>query len=189
MGKDFWRGERVRLRAVEPGDWEKFFEGSFDSESLRASHELPFPRSQERYKRWTEKLSSQDAEDDAFRWIIDDLEGEMVGTINTFSCDRRHGTFSYGLGVDEGQRRAGYASDAIRLVLRFFFEELRYQKATVHVYSFNEPSIRLHERLGFQPEGRLRSMIYTNGGFHDDLIFGMTAEEFAARYPSDSKAP
>ena len=43
-------------------------------------------------------------------------------------------------------------------------------------------SIRLHEKLGFQLEGRLRRMIYTNGQFFDELLFGLTAEEFAARY-------
>jgi RimJ/RimL family protein N-acetyltransferase len=39
--------------------------------------------------------------------------------------------------------------------------------------------IRLHERLGFRREGCLRRMIYTDGQYFDDLIFGLTAEEFA----------
>jgi len=38
----------------------------------------------------------------------------------------------------------------------------------------------LHERLGFTLEGRLRRMIYTEGTFHDKLIYGLTQEEFAA---------
>ena len=80
----------------------------------------------------------------------------------------------------EHQRR-GYASEAIALVLRYYFQELRYQKASVRAYSFNEPSIRLHERLGFQLEGRLRREVYTEGRYFDVLVFGMTAEEFAAR--------
>lgn len=48
--------------------------------------------------------------------------------------------------------RRGYASDAICIVLRYYFEELRYQKCTVSVYDFNESSLRLHEWLGFQVE-------------------------------------
>jgi tetratricopeptide (TPR) repeat protein len=59
-----------------------------------------------------------------------------------------------------------------------FFRERRYQKVTIHVYSFNEPSLRLHERLGFQQEGRLRRMFLLDGVWVDDVIFGMTAEEF-----------
>ena len=43
--------------------------------------------------------------------------------------------------------------------------------------------MRLHERLGFTLEGRLRRMIYSNGQHHDLLYYGITAEEFAQAYP------
>jgi RimJ/RimL family protein N-acetyltransferase len=67
------------------------------------------------------------------------------------------------------------------LVLRYYFQELRYQKVTVRVYSFNDASIRLHEKLGFQLEGRLRRTVYTNGEYFDELIYGLTVEEFVSR--------
>jgi RimJ/RimL family protein N-acetyltransferase len=174
----FWQGNRVRLRAIEPGDWEQFYEWNFDSDTARQTYYLPFPKSAEGTRRWTEREATREPEYDAYRLVIETLAGEMVGTINTHSCDHRNGTFGYGLTVGEKHRRKGYASEAITLVLRYFFQELRYQKATVHVYSFNEPSMRLHERLGFLLEGRLRRMIYTQGQHFDDLIFGITAEEF-----------
>ncbi|HMA35504.1 MAG TPA: GNAT family protein, partial [Chloroflexia bacterium] len=60
------------------------------------------------------------------------------------------------------------------------FDELRYQKLTVHVYSFNTPSLRLFEQLGFQLEGRLRRTIYTAGQYFDECIYGLTAAELAA---------
>ena len=46
------------------------------------------------------------------------------------------------------------------------------------VYSFNEPSIRMHEKLGFVFEGRLRRTVYTNGRHYDTIYFGLTKEEF-----------
>ncbi len=178
MSTYFWQGQRVRLRAIEPSDWEQFYEWNFDSDTARQTYYLPFPKSEEATRRWTEREATKEPENDIFRLVIETLSGEMVGTINTHSCDPRNGTFGYGLAIGEKHRRKGYASEAITLVLLYFFQELRYQKATVHVYSFNEPSIRLHEHLGFQLEGRLRRMIYTQGQHFDDLIFGITAEEF-----------
>jgi RimJ/RimL family protein N-acetyltransferase len=59
-------------------------------------------------------------------------------------------------------------------------QELRYQKVTVHIYSFAEPSVKLHESLGFQLEGRIRRAVFTNGQYFDELIYGLTKEEFAA---------
>ena len=64
------------------------------------------------------------------------------------------------------------------IFLRYFFRELRYQKCTALVYSFNERSIRFHEALGFKFEGRLRNMHYTNGAYFDELYFGLTRAEW-----------
>jgi len=112
--------------------------------------------------------------------VIENREGVAVGGIGTHDCDRRTGTFSYGLNVLSAHRRNGYASEAIRILARYFFRELRYQKLTVDVYDFNEPSIRLHECLGFQREGCLRRMGFTDGHHFDLLMYGITADEFAA---------
>ncbi len=180
MDVSVWQGQRATLRAVEPGDWETFFEWDQDNQAARESYHIPFPRSREATKRWAEGVAMGGPEGDAFRWIIADLAGDAVGTINTHSCDRRHGCFGYGLAVRREQRRRGYASEAIRLVLRYFFQELRYHKATVHVYGFNEASILLHRKLGFREEGRLRDMVYTRGRYVDELIFGLTSDEWAS---------
>lgn len=184
MVADCWLGRRVRLRAVEPSDWQPYWEWSHDTEADRRAYLIPFPQSRELARRKAEERAAQAVDGETFRWTIENLAGEVVGTLNTHSCEPRHGTFGYGIGIAEAHRRQGYASEAVVLVLRYYFGELRYQKATVHVYSFNEPSVRLHERLGFQPEGRLRRMIYTNGEYFDDLIFGLTAEEFWALQPT-----
>ena len=45
-------------------------------------------------------------------------------------------------------------------------------------------SIRLHEKLGFKEEGRLRSMIFTNGKYYDKIYFGMTRDEFNSGFLS-----
>lgn len=175
-----WEGETIRLRPVEADDWPAFAAWDHDDASSRASYLINFPRSAEGTRKWVEEAAGQEYRGDRFRWVIARLDGTAAGTINTHACDARNGTFSYGLAIGADHRGHGYAGRAIRLVPRFYFQELRYQKATVYVYGFNEPSQRLHERLGFQVEGRLRRMIYSMGTYHDTLVYGLTAEEFAA---------
>ncbi len=178
VNANFWQGERVKLRAVEPSDAEAHFAWNQDSDMGRNLDQVWFPASREYVRRGIEKTSAQPAEGDAFHWVIEDSQGELVGSIDSHHCDRRTGTFEYGVAVRQEHQRKGYASEAVTLVLRCFFEELRYQKVTVHVHSDNTSSIRLHEHLGFQLEGRLRRMVYTRGQFYDELIYGLTAEEF-----------
>ena len=180
MNANFWQGERIKLRAIEPSDAEAHFSWNQDSEMARFLDQVWFPSSLESVRRWAEKTSTQPPEGDAFHWVIEDAHGELVGMINSHHCDRRTGTFEYGVAVRQEHQRRGYASEAIMLVLRYFFEELRYQKVTVHTQGNNTPSIRLHERLGFRLEGCLRRMAYTQGQFHDELVYGLTIEEFRA---------
>ena len=176
-----WANHHVRLRAVEANDWASFWHDSQDSDAARFSHIVPFPMSQVRAQRLAEQAATSWPENDIFRFAIENVQNEMVGTLNTHSCEPRHGTFSYGLTIFRPHQRRGYASAAIELVLRYFFHELRYQKANVQIYSFNEPSMRLHESLGFQREGVIRRNIYTNGAFWDQVHYGITSEEWAAR--------
>lgn len=179
--QNIFAGRLVRLRGIEPDDWETFYAWNADSEAARSGSWIPFPGSKERQRQWAARLATQDGADDSFCFVIETLAGEHVGSLTTHSCDRRNGTFSYAIFVAREHQRRGYASEAIRLLLAYFFRELRYQKVTVHVYSFNAASLALHDHLGFTREGRLRRMRYTGAAYADDMIFGMTAEEFAAR--------
>ena len=173
-----WEGQKVRLRAIEPEDWEVHFEWNHDSEMPKNLHYIWFPQSRARVKKWTEEAAVQRPHDDNVDLVIETLAGQQVGTIGVQNADPRNGTFKYGIAILREHQRQGYASEAIRLVLRHYFEQLRYQKVIATVYGFNEASQKLHESLGFQLEGRLRRMIYSNGQYHDELIYGLTCDEF-----------
>jgi RimJ/RimL family protein N-acetyltransferase len=172
-------GKRVRLRAFEPPDealfryWERH-----DPDGGRLLWEINFPAAQTE----PEALETEEAPapSDNFPFSIATLDAALVGAIHIQSCDLRNGTFSYGIALFPPHQGKGYGSEAIRLVLRHYFRDRGYQKCTIEVYSFNEASIRLHERLGFTLEARLRRMTYTQGTFHDALRYGITREEFEA---------
>jgi RimJ/RimL family protein N-acetyltransferase len=176
-----WHGRRVRLRAFEAADWAAYANWDDDAEQARSLDAVPFPRSDEHTQHWAEELASRPRDGDNVRFVIEDERGEVVGDLTTHHCNPRVGTFSYGISIRRDRRGLGYATEAIGLVLRHYFDELRYQKVTIGVYAFNEASIRLHEKLGFRQEGRLRRMTYTRGRFFDELVFGLTVEEFGER--------
>jgi RimJ/RimL family protein N-acetyltransferase len=179
---NFWQDTHVKLRAVEPSDAEFFFEWNQDSEMTRHLDWLWPPSSLESARRWAEEEARRRPADDMLFLVIENTEGERVGSISTHQCNRRAGTFRYGVAIRREHQRRGYASAAILLVLRYFFEELRYQKVTVNIHANNPACIRLHEHLGFQLEGRLRRMVFTGSCHWDELYMGMTVEEFRARY-------
>ncbi|AHN21046.1 GNAT family N-acetyltransferase [Lysinibacillus varians] len=168
----YWAGQNLTLRAIQPEDIVIF--ESLDDEILRNMDSLYFPRSVDKMREWIE----EQLEEDEFRFIAVDRDNNIVGMIETFDCDQKNGTFEYYLAVFESYRGKGYAKEMILMVFRFFFLELAYQKVNATVYSFNNPSMRLHEKLAFMKEGQLRNIIFTKGAYYDGICYGMTREEF-----------
>ncbi|MFG1702233.1 GNAT family N-acetyltransferase [Nonomuraea sp. M3C6] len=178
-----WVGERVRLRAKEPEDWEAFFAFEEDSDAVRNGWRLHPPRSAAQAKKQATEQAEEESDLDEINLVIATRDGNApVGSINTHQIDRVHGTFAYGIGIGTPHHRKGYASDAIVILLRYMFFERRFQKAEAWVYSSNEPSLALHRRLGFVEEGRRRRSRYAAGRYDDEFLFGMTVEEFRERH-------
>ena len=175
---NFWQSKNVRLRAIEPADATLFTQWNLDSDRARHLDFVWPSESQVATTAWVEEQARRKLENDAFHWVIENLAGTPVGSISTHACNSRTGTFSYGVDIAPEHRGQGYAGEAIFLILKYYFEELRYQKVTVPVHANNLASIRLHEKLGYQKEGALRRMVFTQGQYFDEFWYGMTIEEF-----------
>ncbi|MGM7635208.1 GNAT family N-acetyltransferase [Bacillus sp. Hm123] len=176
MTMAYWTSKNITLRAVQPDDIVIF--DLLDDDILRNMDSLHFPRSMAQMQEWVE----EQLEEDAFRFIAVDQQNNIVGMIETFDCDRKNGTFDYYLAVFEPYRGKGYAREMILLVIGHYFSELAYQKVNTTVYSFNQPSICLHEKLRFVKEGQLRNIIFTKGTYFDGICYGMTKQEFELYY-------
>ncbi|MFI7706274.1 GNAT family N-acetyltransferase [Nonomuraea sp. NPDC049480] len=178
-----WVGERVRLRATEPEDWEAFQAFEENSDAVRNGWRLHPPTSAAHAKKRAAEVAEEALDLDTFRLVIATKDDNApVGSLNTHSVDRDHGVFGYGISIGTPHHRKGYAGDAIVILLRYMFFERRFQKAEAWVYSSNEPSLALHRRLGFVEEGRRRRSRYANGRYDDEFLFGMMIEEFTERY-------
>jgi RimJ/RimL family protein N-acetyltransferase len=178
----FWQGEKVRLRPLRIEDAEQRFINSLDSPSrqiLQLGIELP--TSAELQKSALEKYVGCKDADGVIIFAIENLEGVNVGGISLHSRDEKNGLFSFGIIINRDQRGKGYAEDAVRILLRYGFWERRYQKCNSACVDTNEGSIALHKKLGFIEEGRRRREVFFNGRYHDDVLFGMTREEFDAQ--------
>ncbi|MGW1840258.1 GNAT family N-acetyltransferase [Streptomyces sp. NPDC002067] len=176
-----WTGQRVRLRAIEPGDWAAFQRFAADEEGLG---DVPRPpRSTESFRAWARERAV--AEGDCFRLVIEALDtGGAVGAVGTSYADPHAGRFEYGITLESGHRRKGYATEAAVLLLRFLFAERRYHKCEVRIFAHNTASLALHRRLGFVEEGRLRDHVFLTGRHQDLVVMGLLADEFARLHPA-----
>lgn len=175
----YWQNERVRLRAMEPEDWEEHYYNCYDSEARRMlEYELELPPTLTKNKNEAEWFSNFNPETKRLMFTIESLEGINVGAFNLNSIDEKNGTFSIGIQIGRDHRGQGYGTAAMKLLLDYAFNERRLNKFNVSVIEGNIGSASMMKKLGCKEEGVRREVIYTGGKYHDELLFGLTRNEF-----------
>ena len=175
----FWQGDKVRLRPSGSDDWEQVYRESFDSPARQVLQlGIELPQSPEMAREAVEKYANCKDVDGVVIFAIEGVDGKTVGGISLHSRNRKNGTFGFGIVIYRPFRRKGYAKDAVSILLRYCFQERRYQKCNSACVHNNTASIALHKGLGFVKEGRRRRNLYFNGQYYDDILFGLTKEEF-----------
>ncbi|WP_236744073.1 UDP-4-amino-4,6-dideoxy-N-acetyl-beta-L-altrosamine N-acetyltransferase [Marinobacter similis] len=101
-----------------------------------------------------------------------------LGFVN-ISCKRSKGVADWGFYLAP-EAPVGTGRSLGAAVLRFSFDSLRLHKLCGEVLSFNERSIRFHQRLGFTQEGRLREQHFDGDRYHDIVCFGLLKSEWQA---------
>ena len=178
----FWQGEKVRLRPLRIEDGEQSFIDSLDSPArqfLQLGIELP--TSVELQRSSLEKYVGCKDADGVIVFAVENVEGTNVGGISLHSRHEKNGLFSFGVVISREHRRKRYAEEAVGILLKYGFWERRYQKCNSACAHTNDGSIALHRKLGFVEEGRRRRQLFFNGKYYDEILFGMTRQEFDAK--------
>lgn len=141
--------ERLVLRPFKATDSADLFEFLSDRETCYddGGYE-PFSAMDEKYQQLMEKFAA-----DTGRWmIVLRGSGKVIGTIHLMEADRAVPAIELGYVINPHFRRQGYATEALRCVIDDCFAQGA-QMLVATAYPYNQPSIHLLEKLGFQKEG------------------------------------
>ncbi|TDX49149.1 GNAT family N-acetyltransferase [Orenia marismortui] len=175
----YWQNDLLRLRAMRPEDWEEHYYNLFDSKARRLlQYELELPPTIKDAKAMTEKFAYFDPESGRLMFTIESLAGEVVGALNLCGIDEKNGTFGIGIQVGRDYRGQGYGTAAMRILLNYAFNERRLNKFNVSVLEGNIASETMMKKLGCVQEGIRRQTVFTNGKYMNEILFGLTREEF-----------
>jgi RimJ/RimL family protein N-acetyltransferase len=72
----------------------------------------------------------------------------------------------------------GFGSDAMRLMLRYGFNELNLHRVSLNVYDYNLRGIRSYEKCGFKHEGRICEFVLRDGQRSDMLHMGILRSDW-----------
>ncbi len=72
----------------------------------------------------------------------------------------------------------GYGKQALRLILRWCFEEQNAHRVWLDVRSANTRAQHVYKTMGFIPEGTLRDAVYVNGAFESLMVLSILEGEY-----------
>ena len=104
---------------------------------------------------------------------------EYIGQIDLFKIDwkNRFAILAIVIGGKEYLGK-GYGSEAIRVLLKFAFEELNLNRIELDVYDYNVRAQKCYLKCGFKEEGRMRQKLFRDGQYRDVIKMAILKEEY-----------
>lgn len=103
----------------------------------------------------------------------------LVGFARISRIEWSHGTASLSLGIgDPADRKKGYGTEALSLVLRYAFRELNLFRLSSCIPAYNQAALRLFGKKGFKAEVRQREIYQQAGKRWDGIVMGLLREEW-----------
>ncbi|UCM90917.1 GNAT family N-acetyltransferase [Streptomyces marincola] len=169
-------GQRVRLRAMEPADAESLWRWNSDPDVIRwldtehpesLAHTLH--RAAERERNSYEQILL----------MIETLaEGRLIGVVCLRDARPEHGRAE--LDVYLGEKEfwgRGHGTDAVRVICRYGFDQMRLHSVALWVAAGNTRAIRAFEKVGFVQDGRHREAFRRDGAWHDLVLMSLLEHE------------
>ncbi len=103
---------------------------------------------------------------------------QHIGNIHLRNIDWVSRLAEVGIFIGDAEHWSkGYGRQAMRLILRHAFHDLRLRRVFLTVLDDNHRAIRSYEKCGFVVEGRLRKHAYKRGQFRDLVFMGICVDD------------
>jgi len=178
MATQLFEGQDVRFGPIDhEKDPEIESKWTHDAEFMRLYDVAPArPMSAALLKKQYEKLEKQIEEEKNLYYftIRAKADDRLIGKALIQWIEWTNGNAWIQLGIGSAEdRRKGYGSQALRMLIRFAFAELNLFRVSARVPEYNTAAIALFKKLGFVEEVRRRQALDRDGRRWDLIVFGL----------------
>lgn len=130
------------------------------------------------YKKIQESLYLMDSKREFTFGIYELGTNNLIGHIALYAVKRLPYSSAFvGYAMDEIYIGKGIVTEAVKMVVRFAFDQVGLHRVEAYVSTQNNASIRVLEKSGFQREGLLRKLLYINGQWVDHYMYACLEDE------------
>jgi RimJ/RimL family protein N-acetyltransferase len=174
------KGNRVQLRPVKRSDISYFLRWFNDPEVIQYLG-LYLPMTEMAEEKFIENTGTEKVPSRVL-FVIEALTDEAavpIGNISLGGINSKDHFATFGIAIgDKDYWSKGYGTEAMKLMVKYGFEQLNLHRISSNAIAFNERSIRMHLGVGFKEEAREREAVYKNGKYYDHVAFGLLKTEW-----------
>jgi diamine N-acetyltransferase len=166
------KDETILLRPLEPEDLEYLYKWENDMDLWEVSDTIT-PFSRFTLKKYIESSHLDIYTTKQLSLIIELIETKMpVGMVDLYDFDPYHQRAGLGIMIhDNVNRKQGYASAAIALMIAYGFETLGLNQIYCSVPCGNIASLQLFEKIGFAQTGYRKEWLRRGKEWEDAIYF------------------
>lgn len=170
-------GEQIILRRLTEGDTADIL--ALEIKNKELFEQFSVTRSPDYYtlEAQAERLRRQEEnrqEDKEYNFGIALKDGTLIGSIDLFQVVRgpvQGATMGYA--IDQDHNGKGYATEAVKLLVDYAFQELLLHRIEAGAKPDHAASIRVLEKAGFHKEGISQKNVQINGVWQDHQLLAI----------------
>ncbi|MGW1158003.1 GNAT family N-acetyltransferase [Streptomyces sp. NPDC002513] len=175
------RGEKIGLRARYEADVAVLHRELYDDVAARSRTD-PRPWQPIPAETGHSPFAVREPSEKVAPFSVVELESQaLVGAALLWGIDAHNRTAHLGISLLPASRGRGFGSDIVRVLCTYGFVVRGMQRLQVETLADNAAMIAAATNAGFVIEGTLRRAAWVGGAFHDEVVLGLLADEWASR--------
>jgi ribosomal-protein-alanine N-acetyltransferase len=178
IGTQTINSERLILRTFQYTDNDDMLTYWISDPKIQSLYSEPTYTTKEEVKELLDKYISSYERPDYYRWaIIEKESGICIGQIAIFLVDNKNHFCEIEYALGSKFHCKGYATEAVKSILRFSFDKVNFHKVQVCHKEGNMASQGVIRKCNFTYEGTLRDFFFMDGRYVNRLYYSMLKAE------------
>lgn len=170
----------LRLTGFRRSDQAALIEHLAEKEIYDRTLRIPYPYTQADAEQWLGIVEEREkSQRPRTNWAIRNGEENLIGGIGLDVATGQPHRAEIGYWLAKPFWGQGIMTAVVTAVCRHAFEKLELAKITANVFAFNDASVRVLEKCGFEQEGYLQKHYFKDGRWIDARILGLIRQDVA----------
>ena len=172
--------ERLKYKQVTSEDLEDIFKIYSDPEVAKYDWYKPITTKDDALS-IINRYSKEFQNKEELTWgVARKYDNKIIGycCLGSFNDDSRRSEIGYGFNRDEWNK--GYATEAIKVLVKFGFDIMNFNRIEATVTLGNDASVNALKKANFLQEGIVRERSIMKGKFEDDVILAIIRKDYSA---------